>query len=245
MTRLITFVQNHWQLLILIALIFTFWRTVPLQPLRVLIVFLHELSHAIVLIATGGEVVAFSINAQEGGQVMGRGGNRFLTLTAGYLGSLLIGIGLPAHRRAFHLGPHRPGRLWRHPPRRCRTLYPRHLRADLHAHRKHFHAHHRPFSARSGQRHDPAYHRPQQYDLRPLRHLLRHHCAIRLTIRRPHAGRGIRRHHNPLGSALARYQPRDYCLFFAKRPRPNQQHRIKKGRLRKDDPLAFLCSLNT
>lgn len=92
MTRLTTFLQNHWQLLILIALIFTFWRTAPLQPLRVLIVFLHELSHAIVLIATGGEVVAFSINAQEGGQVIGRGGNRFLTLTAGYLGSLLIGV---------------------------------------------------------------------------------------------------------------------------------------------------------
>lgn len=90
--RAATFLKNHWQLLLLIALIFTFWRSAPLQPLRVLIVFLHELSHAAVLIATGGDVVAFSINAQEGGQVIGRGGNRFLTLTAGYLGSLLIGI---------------------------------------------------------------------------------------------------------------------------------------------------------
>jgi hypothetical protein len=92
MQALRTTLQNHWQLLILIALIFTFWQSVPLQPLRVLIVFLHEFSHAAVLILTGGEVVSFTINANEGGMVTGRGGSRFLTLTAGYLGSLLIGI---------------------------------------------------------------------------------------------------------------------------------------------------------
>jgi hypothetical protein len=92
MTHLTTFLKNHWQLLILIALVFTFWRSTPLQPLRVLIVFLHEFSHAAATILTGGEVVSFTINAQEGGQVMSRGGSRFITLTAGYLGSLLIGI---------------------------------------------------------------------------------------------------------------------------------------------------------
>ena len=92
MTRLITFFKNHWQLLILIALIFTFWRTAPLQPLRVLIVFLHEFSHAAMLTLTGGEVESFTVTPQEGGQVTGRGGSRFLTLTAGYIGSLLIGV---------------------------------------------------------------------------------------------------------------------------------------------------------
>jgi hypothetical protein len=92
MTRLTTFLKNHWQLLILMALIFTFWRSAPLQPLRVLIVFLHEFSHAAAITLTGGEVVSFTINAQEGGQVMSRGGSRFIGLTAGYLGSLLIGV---------------------------------------------------------------------------------------------------------------------------------------------------------
>ncbi len=92
MKRLSTFLQNHWQLLILMALIFTFWRSEPLQPLRVLIVFLHEFSHAAVLILTGGDVVSFTITSNEGGLVMGRGGSRFLTLTAGYLGSLVIGV---------------------------------------------------------------------------------------------------------------------------------------------------------
>lgn len=94
MTKITNFLKNHWQLLLLIALVFTFWRAAPLQPLRVLIVFLHEFSHAAATVLTGGAVVEFSINAQEGGHVLSRGGNRFITLTAGYLGSLLIGIAL-------------------------------------------------------------------------------------------------------------------------------------------------------
>ncbi|MEJ6709963.1 MAG: M50 family metallopeptidase [Amylibacter sp.] len=91
-TKLINVLKNHWQLLILIAIIFTFWRTAPLQPLRVLIVFLHEFSHAAATILTGGEVVSFTITPDEGGQVISRGGSWFLGLTAGYLGSLLIGV---------------------------------------------------------------------------------------------------------------------------------------------------------
>lgn len=43
---------------------------------------------------TGGDVVSLSISADQGGLVMSRGGNRFITLSAGYLGSLLIGMAL-------------------------------------------------------------------------------------------------------------------------------------------------------
>lgn len=78
MRKLTTAFKNHWQLLILIAIIFTFWRTAPLQPLRVLIVFLHEFSHAAATILTGGEVVSFTITSDEGGQVTSRGGSRFI-----------------------------------------------------------------------------------------------------------------------------------------------------------------------
>jgi hypothetical protein len=92
MGKLTNAFKNHWQLLILIAIIFTFWRTAPLQPLRVLIVFLHEASHAAATILTCGEVISFTVNANEGGQVTSRGGIRFIGLTAGYLGSLLIGV---------------------------------------------------------------------------------------------------------------------------------------------------------
>ena len=65
-----------------------------MTPLKILVVFLHEFSHAAATVMTGGEVVSLSVNPSQGGMVWSRGGNRFLTLTAGYLGSLLIGVGL-------------------------------------------------------------------------------------------------------------------------------------------------------
>lgn len=84
--------QGHWQLMALCALIFALWPTDVVYPLRLLIVFLHELSHALAVILTGGEVVSLTVNTMEGGEVLARGGNRFLTLSAGYVGSLLIGV---------------------------------------------------------------------------------------------------------------------------------------------------------
>lgn len=92
MTPTITFIKNHWQMILIITLIYTLWQTDIIQPIRVLIVFLHELSHAIATVVTGGEVVEFAVWANESGHVMSRGGNRFITLTAGYLGSLLFGV---------------------------------------------------------------------------------------------------------------------------------------------------------
>ena len=61
------------------------------MPLKILVVFLHELSHAVATLLTGGEVLDFHIASNQSGHVLARGGNRFLVLTAGYLGSLLIG----------------------------------------------------------------------------------------------------------------------------------------------------------
>lgn len=74
-----------------VAAIFFFWHHPPLYPLKVLIVFFHESSHAIATVATGGEVVELVVNRHQGGHVVSRGGSRFLTLTAGYLGSLIWG----------------------------------------------------------------------------------------------------------------------------------------------------------
>lgn len=93
-SKAVIFLRNHWQLLLLVALVFAFWRTPALLPLRVLTVFFHEAAHAIATILTGGAVVEFVINANESGHVLSRGGSRFVTLSAGYLGSLLIGAAL-------------------------------------------------------------------------------------------------------------------------------------------------------
>ncbi|MBE1282872.1 MAG: M50 family peptidase [Rhodobacteraceae bacterium] len=88
------FLKGHWQLLCLTAAVAALWQTDIMVPLRILTVFLHELSHVIAIVLTGGEVVNLTINPQEGGLVTSLGGNRFLSLSAGYLGSLLIGATL-------------------------------------------------------------------------------------------------------------------------------------------------------
>ena len=85
------------QILLLLSIlcgIFFLWEYPILYPLKLLVVFFHESSHAIMTVITGGEVVEMLINPQQGGHVLSRGGNRFLTLSAGYLGSLLWGITL-------------------------------------------------------------------------------------------------------------------------------------------------------
>lgn len=89
-----TYLKSHWQLLALTALIFALWQTPVVVPLKILIVFLHELSHALAAWLTGGSVEQISLSPQQGGFAITRGGNLFAILTAGYLGSLLIGAGL-------------------------------------------------------------------------------------------------------------------------------------------------------
>jgi len=83
------------QLLILFSVIiaiFFLWSTPALYPLKLLIVFFHESSHALMTIATGGQVIELEIDRLQGGHVISAGGNRFITLTAGYLGSLIWGV---------------------------------------------------------------------------------------------------------------------------------------------------------
>jgi hypothetical protein len=67
------------------------WRTPVMWPLKVLVVFFHELSHGLAAIATGGAVERIEVVAAQGGLCVTRGGSAFLTLSAGYLGSLLWG----------------------------------------------------------------------------------------------------------------------------------------------------------
>jgi len=74
--------------------VFALWQTPAVLPLKLLVVFFHEASHAVAIIATGGEVVTLSVSLDQGGFVLSRGGNRFVALTAGYLGSLVVGLGL-------------------------------------------------------------------------------------------------------------------------------------------------------
>ena len=77
------------------ALFFTalwfLWDTPLVYPLKIFVVLLHEVSHAVAAVATGGTIERITLDPREGGACYCPGGNAFLTLSAGYLGSLLWG----------------------------------------------------------------------------------------------------------------------------------------------------------
>lgn len=78
-------------LIALLVAIGLLWDTVLVYPIKILVVFFHELSHGLAAVLTGGSIVKIELSAAQGGLCVTRGGSRFLTLTAGYLGSLLWG----------------------------------------------------------------------------------------------------------------------------------------------------------
>jgi hypothetical protein len=67
------------------------WETPVVYPVKVFVVFLHEISHAMAALATGGWVQRIELSPRLGGACYCPGGNAFLTLSAGYLGSLAWG----------------------------------------------------------------------------------------------------------------------------------------------------------
>jgi len=67
------------------------WDTFVVYPFRLFVVFLHEISHGLAAVATGGRIVSIGLSFDEGGVCLTRGGWPFLILNAGYLGSLLWG----------------------------------------------------------------------------------------------------------------------------------------------------------
>ena len=78
-------------LLVLLVILGYFWNTWAVYPLKILVVFFHEISHGIAAVATGGRVEEIELVAAQGGLCVTAGGNRFITLSAGYLGSLAWG----------------------------------------------------------------------------------------------------------------------------------------------------------
>ncbi len=68
-----------------------FWNSSLLLPIKLFVVLLHEISHGLAALATGGSLERLVLLRDEGGLAFTRGGNRFLILSAGYLGSALWG----------------------------------------------------------------------------------------------------------------------------------------------------------
>jgi hypothetical protein len=94
------------------AVLWVLWNTPFVYPIQVFVVFLHEISHGIAAIATGGSIEQITLNPRLGGACYCPGGNAFLTLSAGYLGSLVWGgLILEAGRKAGGRAPRVTGLL--------------------------------------------------------------------------------------------------------------------------------------
>lgn len=74
----------------LVALWLLWWSPV-IYPVKLFVVLLHELGHAAAAVATGGVVDRIVVTPDQGGVCYCPGGNAFLTLSAGYLGSMVFG----------------------------------------------------------------------------------------------------------------------------------------------------------
>jgi hypothetical protein len=85
--------------------LWTLWETPVVYPLKIFVVLLHEWSHALALLATGGTLERIVLDPYQGGATFGRGGNAFLTLSAGYLGSLGWGALMVSGARARRIRP--------------------------------------------------------------------------------------------------------------------------------------------
>jgi peptidase M50B-like protein len=73
------------------SILWLLWETPIVYPLKIFVVLLHEISHGAMALATGGAIERIVLDPNQGGACL-CSGNPFLTLSAGYLGSLGWGM---------------------------------------------------------------------------------------------------------------------------------------------------------
>ncbi len=67
------------------------WFTPVIWPFKIFVVFIHETSHALAALLTGGQVVSMNVTFWQSGYVQYRGGMPVVIAAAGYVGSALFG----------------------------------------------------------------------------------------------------------------------------------------------------------
>ena len=75
-----------------LIIVLLLWNTPVLYVFQLFVVLIHEYSHGLAAIATGGQINEISISLNESGYALTSGGNDLIIISAGYLGSLLFGI---------------------------------------------------------------------------------------------------------------------------------------------------------
>ena len=74
-----------------LAALWLLWDTRAVYPIRILVTFLHESSHGLAALLTGGSIDKITVAADGSGLCYTRGGWRWVILPAGYLGSMFWG----------------------------------------------------------------------------------------------------------------------------------------------------------
>mmetsp|Transcript_37512 Transcript_37512/g.82126 ORF Transcript_37512/g.82126 Transcript_37512/m.82126 type:complete len:237 (-) Transcript_37512:18-728(-) len=70
---------------------FLLWNTFVVKPMKLIAVFVHEMSHATACWMTGGSVKGIEVHRNEGGVTKYVGGVRYIVIPAGYLGGAFWG----------------------------------------------------------------------------------------------------------------------------------------------------------
>lgn len=86
------------------SILWLLWETPIVYPLKIFVVLLHEISHGAMALATGGAIERIVLDPNQGGACL-CSGNPFLTLSAGYLGSLGWGMLLTTAGTAKRINP--------------------------------------------------------------------------------------------------------------------------------------------
>jgi hypothetical protein len=68
-----------------------FWNTYFIYPIKLFVVLLHESSHGLAAILSGGRIIEIQVSYLIGGHCLSEGGNEFIIANAGYLGSMFFG----------------------------------------------------------------------------------------------------------------------------------------------------------
>jgi len=78
-------------LLLITILVFIFWNSFLVYPIKLLTIIFHEISHAIAGILTGNNVKSIEVQTDLAGKTITYGGKNFFVIFAGYLGSIVWG----------------------------------------------------------------------------------------------------------------------------------------------------------
>lgn len=89
------------------ALVLAVWSIPVINPIKLLVVLFHEMSHVLAGYATGASIFGIAIDPGGAGVTLGMGGNRLLILVAGYIGSFAMGFCLYGLCATW-----KPGEVW-------------------------------------------------------------------------------------------------------------------------------------